>query len=128
MAAAEPANLDGARAFEVEVNGRRFRVRVAEMGREPNGDPVRPAAARRAPKRGAGHAASGDAVKTPMGGTITAVNVAPGTAVEAGQVLVVIEAMKMENEIVAPRAGTVAEVRAAAGAAVQAGETLLTLA
>ena len=63
-----------------------------------------------------------------MGGTVTAVRVAPGNQVEAGQVVVVVEAMKMENEIVAPRAGTVSEVRAAARATVQAGDTLLTLA
>ncbi len=61
-----------------------------------------------------------------MSGTITAVKVTPGDVVAAGQVLLVIEAMKMENEIAAPRAGTIQSISVAAGASVQAGEVLAT--
>ena len=63
-----------------------------------------------------------------MPGTILAVNVKPGQAVKRGDVLVVLEAMKMENEIMAPNDGTVGTVNVAKGQSVQTGATLLTLA
>ena len=132
-AASEPAELDGARAFQVEVNGRRFQVRVAETngsGRD-NGS-VRPATSRgQARKRMMRNDAAGgslDVVKSPMGGTVTAVKVGPGDEVVAGQVLAIVEAMKMENEIVAPRAGIVHDVPVSSGAAVQAGDAVVTFA
>jgi biotin carboxyl carrier protein len=62
-----------------------------------------------------------------MPGTILDVRVAPGQAVEAGQTLLVLEAMKMENEIAAPQAGVVDTVQAAKGAAVNSGDILITL-
>ena len=123
----EPTPLDDARAFDVEVDGKRFMVRVAEMDSQSvKGGLTRPALARRQARRSATTVAAGETVKTPMGGTVTTVNVEVGTAVEAGQVLVIVEAMKMENEIVSPRAGVIAEVLKAPGMAVQAGETLVT--
>jgi acetyl-CoA/propionyl-CoA carboxylase biotin carboxyl carrier protein len=63
-----------------------------------------------------------------MGGTVRAINVAPGDNVTAGQVLIVVEAMKMENEIVAPRGGRIAEVRAAPGESVQASDIVVVFA
>jgi biotin carboxyl carrier protein len=62
-----------------------------------------------------------------MPGKVVRLLVAPGDAVTAGQGLIVVEAMKMQNEIKAPRAGRVLEVRAAEGATVAAGEALLIL-
>lgn len=62
-----------------------------------------------------------------MPGTILDVKVAPGQAVAEGDILVILEAMKMENEILAPNAGTVDTVPVAKGAAVNAGDTLVTL-
>ena len=62
-----------------------------------------------------------------MPGKILAVKATAGKAVKKGEVLVVLEAMKMENEIVAPQDGTVASVNTSAGAAVEAGEVLVTL-
>ena len=62
-----------------------------------------------------------------MPGTILKVNVQVGQSVAAGQLLCVLEAMKMENEIVAPRAGTVAQVIAAKGASVDTDATLIVL-
>ena len=71
---------------------------------------------------------SGDLViKSPMPGRVVKVLVAKGAAVEVGQGLLVLEAMKMENEVKAKVAGTVAEVHVAAGAAVEGGAKLVTL-
>ena len=71
--------------------------------------------------------AAGEAVKAPMPGTIVSVKVSQGEAVAKGQVLVVLEAMKMENEISSPRAGTVAQILVSQGSSVQTDATLLIL-
>jgi len=77
---------------------------------------------------GEGGAASGSArVVAPIPGKVVAINVAVGDAVEAGQAVVVLEAMKMENELVAESAGTVARIPAEVGATVEAGATLVEL-
>jgi biotin carboxyl carrier protein len=68
------------------------------------------------------------AVKSPMPGRVVKVLVAKGDSVAVGQGLVVLEAMKMENEVKARAAGTVAEVHVAAGATVEGGAKLVTLA
>lgn len=71
--------------------------------------------------------AAGEQVTAPMPGTILSVKVSQGEAVKAGQILVILEAMKMENEIVAPRDGTVAQVVVAQGASVDTGAPLVVL-
>ena len=71
---------------------------------------------------------SGEAVNAPMPGTILKVNVTQGQAVKEGDVLCVLEAMKMENEIFAPKAGTVAQVLVAKGATVDTGATMVVIA
>ena len=73
------------------------------------------------------HAAGPVTVKSPMPGRVVKILVRAGERVPAGQALVVVEAMKMENELRAPRAGTVREIRAAEGAAVEAGQDLVVL-
>jgi acetyl-CoA/propionyl-CoA carboxylase biotin carboxyl carrier protein len=135
--AGEPAALaptDGlppeeARAFVVEVNGRRFEVRVAERGR-PNPAarrrPQPPAARRPASGQRSATAPAARGVISPIQGTVVAVRAEAGRQVEAGELLFVIEAMKMENEIVAPHPGTLGEVRAAEGQTVEAGAVLAT--
>jgi biotin carboxyl carrier protein len=76
----------------------------------------------------AGASASGAAtIKAQMPGKIVRVLVEAGASVEAGQGLIVIEAMKMQNELKAPRAGTVKQINCAAGATVNAGETLIVI-
>ncbi|HWQ11590.1 MAG TPA: acetyl-CoA carboxylase biotin carboxylase subunit [Roseiflexaceae bacterium] len=114
-----------ARTFEVEVNGRRFSVRVAETGNRSL------PANQRGPQRPARSRPSGprqpvDGVVSALQGTIAAVAAAPGQQVQAGQVLFVVEAMKMENEVVAPHAGIIGEVRVRPGQPVEAGTVLAT--
>jgi biotin carboxyl carrier protein len=67
---------------------------------------------------------SGELVKAPMPGTILDVKAAAGTKVKKGQVILILEAMKMENEIVAPIDGTVAQIQAAKGSSVNTGDIL----
>jgi acetyl-CoA/propionyl-CoA carboxylase biotin carboxyl carrier protein len=108
-----------ARPREVEVGGRRFEVRVLEP--EP---PWAELARRHAERERAGGAASDETVLSPMQGTVLKIEVAVGDAVEPGQVVAVVEAMKMENEITAHRSGTVAELDVAPGDPVGAGQAI----
>jgi acetyl-CoA/propionyl-CoA carboxylase biotin carboxyl carrier protein len=111
------------RLHAVEVDGRRFEVKVL-TAEPPYAELARSRAEReRARARGAG----ADAVVTPMQGTVLSVEVAEGDEVQAGQVLCVVEAMKMENEIAAHRDGVVTELSVEAGQPVAAGETICVL-
>jgi biotin carboxyl carrier protein len=76
---------------------------------------------------GARHGHTGGTVKAPMPGLVKAVNVQPGDRVERGASLVILEAMKMENDLTAPSPGTVREVRVAAGDKVDQGQVLVVL-
>jgi acetyl-CoA/propionyl-CoA carboxylase biotin carboxyl carrier protein len=122
--AAEP------RTFQVEVGSRRFAVKVFGAAPAPaNARQAAPANGKRpAAAKKASLAVKVDGVISPLQGRIAAVRAEPGQQVEAGQVLFIVEAMKMENEITAPHAGTLAEVRAQVGATVEAGGVLATYA
>ena len=88
-----------------------------------------PAAAPAAPAAPAGAAlAAGEVVKSPMPGNILKINVSQGQKVNEGYVLIVLEAMKMENEIVATKSGTVAQIVTAKGAVVETGAPLVVIA
>ena len=109
-------------ARTVEVDGRRFEVRVLE--------PEQPwlELARKRRERVRSHGAGGaDAIVSPMQGTVLSVAVADGDTVDTGQVLCIVEAMKMENEVRAPHGGVVAELSVAAGEPVGAGQVICVL-
>jgi acetyl-CoA/propionyl-CoA carboxylase biotin carboxyl carrier protein len=112
-----------ARIFEVEVNGRLFTVRVAET--ETRSERTE----RRIRQDRAAHRALhpvADGVASSLQGIVSAVLASPGQEVEAGQVVFVIEAMKMENEVKAPRKGVIGEVRVQVGQTVEPGTILAT--
>jgi acetyl-CoA/propionyl-CoA carboxylase biotin carboxyl carrier protein len=97
------------RVRTVEVDGRRFEVRLSEP--EPAWRALARRRRERVRERGGG-AGGRDAVVSPMQGTVLAVRVSDGDEVEAGQVICIVEAMKMENEVHAPRSGSSAAVEA----------------
>ena len=109
--------------YRVNVNGTAYEVEIEEMTGAPAAAPV--AAAPAAPVPAASGA--GESITSPMPGNILAVNVAAGDMVKKGQVLMVLEAMKMENEIMAPQDGKVTSVAVAKGAAVESGALLCTI-
>ena len=125
------------KTYNVTVNGVTYVVDVEEVGASapaatPAAAPAAPApkaapAAAPAPKAATSSNAGATAVKAPMPGNIMKINVKAGDAVKKGDVLVVLEAMKMENDICAPADGTVASVEVAQGATVETDATLVTL-
>ena len=116
------------RDYTLEVNGKRFAVRLigadsADLG--PTSGPDAARTARPAPKRGARSAPHGNgALTSPIQGTVLRVAVEAGAQVSAGDLVCVVEAMKMENEITAPRDGTIRELIVKAGQTVRIGERL----
>ena len=110
------------RSFLVNVNGTSYEIAVEEIDGKaaPVAAPA-PAAPKAAP------AAGSNTVNSPMPGNILSVNVKPGDAVKSGAVLMILEAMKMENEILAPADGTVKEVFVQKGSTVETGSPLCSL-
>jgi acetyl-CoA/propionyl-CoA carboxylase biotin carboxyl carrier protein len=120
------AASDGGRSVReqlvhAELEGRRYELKLL-LPEPPHAELAR----RRSERARAGgrHGAAKDAVVSPMQGTVLAVEVADGDEVESGQVLCVVEAMKMENEITAHRAGRVAELSVEAGEPVKTGQVI----
>ena len=141
------------RKFNITVNGVSYEVEVEEIGgapvyaaaapayapapAAPVAAPAPAAPAAPAPKaapapaaapKAAAPAGSGEKVTAPMPGNILDVKVAAGQAVKKGDLLCVLEAMKMENEILAPKDGTIETVAVSKGATVATGDTLVTIA
>jgi biotin carboxyl carrier protein len=117
------------KSYEVEVEkGNASIVRTenipvssVQKASEPTSKPV---AAPAADKQNiAGN--TGEAVKAPMPGVVLDIKVSPGTAVKKGSVLLILEAMKMENEITAPRDGVIAQINASKGSSVNTGDILV---
>lgn len=117
--------------YRITVNGVAYDVAVEEMGEGAAASVPAPAAAPKpaAPKAAPAAAAGAGAIKinSPMPGNILSVKASAGQAVKKGDVLMILEAMKMENEICAPQDGTIASVQAAAGDSVESGDVLVTM-
>lgn len=114
--------------YTITVNGTAYQVTVEEgfAGAAAPAPAPAPAPAA-APASAAAPAAGGVTITSPMPGKILGIKAAAGTAVKRGQVILLLEAMKMENEIVAPQDGTVASVNVAVGDMVEPGAVLATL-
>lgn len=116
--------------YTITVNGNVYDVTVEEGAAgvatsAPKAAAPKAAAPKAAPKAAAGQGSV--KVNSPMPGKILSVKASVGQAVKKGEVLMILEAMKMENEVVAPEDGTVASIDVAAGDSVEAGVVLATL-
>lgn len=121
--------------YKIFVNGNEYEVEVEELGGSaaaplasaPKAQEAAPAP-KAAPKAAQSQAAAGSTlVEAPLPGKVLEVEVAPGDEVADGQTLLILEAMKMENEIVAPRAGIIDVVAVEVGTAVDSGDLLVSL-
>ncbi|MFN8037066.1 MAG: acetyl-CoA carboxylase biotin carboxylase subunit [Acidimicrobiia bacterium] len=116
------------RTVPVEVDGKRFSVRLWLPELPAGAAPLAPAAPKRAkPRAASSGGGTGGTISAPMQGTIVKLLVAVGDAVDAGQAVLVLEAMKMENHINAETSGQVKEIRVAAGDTVGTGDVLLVI-
>jgi oxaloacetate decarboxylase alpha subunit len=120
-AAKAPAGGGEAGVYSVRVNGKEFTVEVAESGELKSARPAAPAAPAAAPQE------SGEPVKASLAGNIFKVHVTPGAEVQAGDPLLIVEAMKMETTVPAPQAGTVTDVFVAQGDKVVVGDSLVAI-
>ena len=109
--------------YLVNVNGTKYEVEIEEISAS---EAASAKAAPAAPAQTSAPAGAA-AIKAPMPGNILAVNVTNGASVKKGDVLMVLEAMKMENEILAPADGTVTSVNVTKGATVETGALLCTI-
>lgn len=123
------------KTYTITVNGNVYDVTVEEggQGSVPAAPvakapaPAAPKAAAPAPKAVPAGGQGGVKVNSPMPGKILGVKATPGQAVKKGQVILILEAMKMENEVVAPSDGTVASINVSVGDMVESGDVLATL-
>lgn len=124
--------------FLIKINGNQYEVEVEEIrdnstvphvshtAKDAHAPAAAPAPKAAAPKETAVPAGAAT-LKAPMPGTILKVNVGTGDSVKKGQVLLILEAMKMENEIVAPSDGKISSVNVAKGTSVNAGDVLVSM-
>lgn len=119
--------------YRITVNGNVYDVEVEELGTGAATQTAAPKAAPKAvaaPKAATPKAAGSEGavkVNSPMPGKILSVKASVGQAVKRGEVIMILEAMKMENEIVAPSDGTIASINVNEGASVEAGSVLASL-
>ena len=114
--------------YRITVNGKTYEVTVEETGASAPVAPAPAAPVATAPAKAAPAAPAGaEKVAAPMPGTVLAVKVSVGQSVKRGETVVLLEAMKMENEIPAPRDGVVASIAVNKGSSVQAGDLLISL-
>jgi oxaloacetate decarboxylase alpha subunit len=120
----------GPEHYQVAVNGRSYDVVVSPAGAVQSVTPAAPAPAATAPAAAAAAPAAGssEAVKAPLAGNIFKVLFKPGQQVASGEILVIMEAMKMETEVRAPKSGTVSSVAVKEGDTIELGQALVHLA
>ena len=136
-AAPDDAAPQPAREVTAEVNGRRFSVRLhgwpdgvpsADGGRSGTGGALAHRPGPRHAARAGAPAANGPELPSPIQGTVLRITVEPGQAVSRGETVCIVEAMKMENEVVAHRDGVIEEILVSPGASVRIGEALARIA
>ena len=117
--------------YEVEIEGAKAstisKPQVAPAPKSANSAMITPSSATPSPRIAAAAPSSGYSVKCPLPGTVLSVKVAAGDTIAAGQTLVVLEAMKMENNIDADRGGVVKQVLVQQGATVMEGDVLIVI-
>ncbi|MFD1485321.1 acetyl-CoA carboxylase biotin carboxyl carrier protein subunit [Lacticaseibacillus baoqingensis] len=125
------------RKFKIKIDGKEYLVEMEEVGAPqpqaaPAPAPAAPAPAAAAPQPAPAPAApapaasgDGEPLTAPMPGSITKINVKVGDQVTENQPVMILEAMKMENEIVAPKAGTVTAIAVTKGDTVNSGDNLI---
>lgn len=115
--------------YEVEVERGRANIIAVTEASPASKAPAAPAPAQAAPAAPqTGAPAAGDkTITAPMPGTVLDIKVAPGKSVEKGDILLVLEAMKMENEVLAPFAGVVSQILVGKGATVDTGDPLISM-
>jgi len=126
-APAPAAAAGGPEAYQVSVDGRAYNVVVAPGGEVTDVQAAAPAAAAAAAPAPAAPSGAAVNIPAPLAGNIFKINVTPGQAVNSGDVIMILEAMKMETEVRSPGSGTVKAVVVKEGDAVQVGDVLLTL-
>lgn len=110
--------------YRVIVNGKEYEVEIEEIGEAA----ARPAAPDQTAKPEKTEVPSGStSINAPMPGTVLSVSVSDGSAVKKGDVLMILEAMKMENEILAPCDGSVSSLKVSKGSTVETGALLCTI-
>jgi oxaloacetate decarboxylase alpha subunit len=126
-AAAAPVKSGDASVYSVNVNGQSYVVQVSEGGDVSNIKPVSGTAAAAPKTEGPVPAKNSEPQFAPLAGNIFKVNVTVGQKVVEGEVLIILEAMKMETEVKAAKAGTIQSIKVAEGNAVSVGDELLTI-
>ncbi len=112
--------------YKVNVNGTNYEIAIELIDADAKVEEIKAAPAS-SPAAPAASAGVGETVNSPMPGNILAVNVNVGDTVSEGQVLMILEAMKMENEIMAPRSGKITSIGVTKGAVVESGALLCTI-
>jgi biotin carboxyl carrier protein len=117
--------------YNIKVNGNTYEVEVEEVNGETTISPATVEGTQapqikveQAPKAQVKKAAAGEKIECPIPGTVLKVNISPGDNVKKGQVMFILEAMKMENEIMAPRDANIIEVNVSKGASVNTNDVL----
>lgn len=108
------------KTYKITVNGKTYMVEVEEAGANETASTTASAPA----NQSSGH---GEPIEAPIQGTLLSINVAQGDAVKKGQVLAILEAMKLENEIACPFDGVVSSISAKEGQVVDSGDLIMTI-